>query len=137
MVTTLGIKINEDEARVLLASADSNGDNLLAVDEFIELIFSRNDAINIDLSKIPKEDLVVEQGKEQQFIDDFRKDAESQRYFKNLGQLHYFIQNSLQSISMGCLDLDIDRNYYMKKDEFMNILNKKLRLPDSMKTQAN
>jgi hypothetical protein len=65
MVTTLGIKINDDEAKVLLASADSNGDNLLAVDEFIELIFSQNDALNIDLSKIPKEDLVVSQGKEQ------------------------------------------------------------------------
>lgn len=49
MIRKLGININEDEAFVLMTSADSNGDGALDLQEFHELMYSSNDALNVDL----------------------------------------------------------------------------------------
>ncbi len=40
MVNDLGVNINYDEARVLVASADFDKSNDLSLDEFMDLIFS-------------------------------------------------------------------------------------------------
>jgi hypothetical protein len=52
MINKLGITINKDEAHVLLVSSDLNGDGRLDLEEFHELIYSTNDALNIDLGSI-------------------------------------------------------------------------------------
>ena len=52
MITKLGININKDEAQVLLHSADNNGDGGLDLTEFHDLIYSTNEALNVDLGKI-------------------------------------------------------------------------------------
>ena len=53
MIKKFGININLDEARVLVASADHDRSNDLNLDEFLELIFTDNEALNVDLKKIP------------------------------------------------------------------------------------
>ena len=53
MITKLGININKDEAHVLLLSADENKDGGLDLKEFHEMIYSNNEALNVDLGKIP------------------------------------------------------------------------------------
>ena len=53
MVQKLGININFDEARVLVSSADRNKSNDLSLDEFLDLIFNDNDALNVNLTKLP------------------------------------------------------------------------------------
>ena len=53
MIRKLGININEDEGFVLLTSADLNGDGGLDLQEFHEFMYSSNDALNVDLGKIP------------------------------------------------------------------------------------
>lgn len=40
MVKRMGININMDEAKVLLASADKDESNDLGMDEFMDLIFN-------------------------------------------------------------------------------------------------
>jgi hypothetical protein len=45
----MGLNINADEARVLVASADKDCSGDLALDEFLELIFNDNDALNVNL----------------------------------------------------------------------------------------
>ncbi len=52
MVNSLGIQLNKDEARVLLASADHNADAKLKIEEFKDFIFSENKTINVDLGRI-------------------------------------------------------------------------------------
>jgi len=52
MISKLGININKEEALVLLYSADSNGDGGLDLQEFHDLIYSTNEALNVDLGKI-------------------------------------------------------------------------------------
>lgn len=53
MIHRLGININFDEARVLLASADKDGSSDLALDEFLDLIFNEKDALNVNLKALP------------------------------------------------------------------------------------
>ena len=52
LVNRLGININIDEAKVLVASANKNKNDDLGLDEFLELIFSDNEALNVDLDSI-------------------------------------------------------------------------------------
>lgn len=53
MLKRFGININFDESRVLVASADHDRTNDLNLDEFLELIFTDNEALNVDLKRIP------------------------------------------------------------------------------------
>ena len=52
MVNKLGLNINFDEARVLVASADKNETNDLKLDEFLDLIYNKDDILNINLDKL-------------------------------------------------------------------------------------
>ena len=54
MVDNMGMKINHDEARVLLASANGNRNNKLLLNEFLDLIYNNQDALNVDISRISK-----------------------------------------------------------------------------------
>lgn len=49
MMKRMGLMMNLNEARVLIASADKNSTGELALDEFMELIFNDNDAMNVNL----------------------------------------------------------------------------------------
>lgn len=53
MIHRLGININLDEARVLVASADRDASDDLAIDEFLDLIFNEKDALNVNLKQLP------------------------------------------------------------------------------------
>jgi hypothetical protein len=52
MINKLGININKEEALVLLASADLNGDGGMDLQEFHDFIYSTNDALNVDTGKV-------------------------------------------------------------------------------------
>lgn len=53
MVKRLGLKINFDEARVLVASADRRNSQSLCLDEFLDLIYNKDDAMNVNLANLP------------------------------------------------------------------------------------
>lgn len=76
MMNKMGIKVNLDEAAVLLASADQDKNNLLYVNEFMDLIFSQNDALNVDLAKINVVQAETIRQEDGHFIEGIRKDAE-------------------------------------------------------------
>jgi len=52
MINNMGHKINFNEARVLLASADADQDNKLKLDEFLGMIYSNSDRLDMDIEKI-------------------------------------------------------------------------------------
>ena len=52
MAKKLGLNLNYDEARVLLASADKNGKGNLTLDEFFDLVNNKDDALNVDLDNL-------------------------------------------------------------------------------------
>jgi hypothetical protein len=49
MIKKLGLNLNFDEARVLVASVDYDKSGDLSLDEFMELIFNDNDTMNVNL----------------------------------------------------------------------------------------
>lgn len=53
MLQRLGMQINIDETRILVASADKKRNNTLNLDEFLELVFSKNDALDVNLKHMP------------------------------------------------------------------------------------
>ena len=48
MMKRLGLNVNFDEARVLIASANKSGSGDLSLDEFLDLIYNHDDALNIN-----------------------------------------------------------------------------------------
>jgi Ca2+-binding EF-hand superfamily protein len=55
MCNKMGFNINIPEATVLLATADQDRSNDLTLDEFLNLIFIDNDAINLKNANLPSE----------------------------------------------------------------------------------
>ena len=53
MINRMGIQCNMNEAQVLLASANQNKKGLLTLDEFLDMIYNVNDALNVNLDKLP------------------------------------------------------------------------------------
>ena len=56
MINRLNIPINYNETRALIASSNTRGTESLNLEEFIHLIFSDNEALQIDLDKIKYKD---------------------------------------------------------------------------------
>lgn len=56
MINNLSIPININETRVLIASSNTRGNETLNIEEFMHLIFSDNEALNVDLSKLKVKD---------------------------------------------------------------------------------
>ena len=52
MLKKFGFNVNLNEAKVLLASADKDKSNDLNMEEFMDLIFSQNEALNVDVSSL-------------------------------------------------------------------------------------
>ena len=52
MSKKLGLNLNFDEARVLLASANRTSSGVLNLDEFLDLIYNKDDVLNVDLESL-------------------------------------------------------------------------------------
>lgn len=57
MIKKLGIKVNINEARVLVASVDQDFSGSMGLDEFMDLIFTDSDTLEVDLTQIPSVDV--------------------------------------------------------------------------------
>lgn len=53
MIKKMGIIVNYDEARVLIASSDIDKSGDLSLNEFMDLIFNSNDVFNVNLRELP------------------------------------------------------------------------------------
>lgn len=53
MLDKMGLKVNEDEAKMMLVAIDENGDGQVQLGEFLDLVFTHNDAFSgLDLSNV-------------------------------------------------------------------------------------
>ena len=103
MIQKLGININKDEAYVLMLTADENSDGGLDLEEFHELIYSNNDALNVDLSKIP---VNASDNAMKELTKNLGANISHQRNEKAMGQVKLFVQKNLHNIAMDLLDID-------------------------------
>ena len=53
MLDKMGLKVNKDEAQMMLIAIDENGDKKVSLNEFLDLVFTHNDALSsLDMSKM-------------------------------------------------------------------------------------
>ena len=52
MVSNLGLKINYNEAQVLVASSDKNFNGKQSMDEFMDMVFNTNDNLDVNLNSL-------------------------------------------------------------------------------------
>jgi len=131
MVNKLGIKINKNESQVLLKSADINGDGYLDIEEFIGLIHSDNEVLNIDLRS-------MKEAKEEVIATDKIQQGISNAYENKLdNQLRFFMQKNCQAIARDCLNEDTEkdgvRSYNVDKKKLKAILKHRVKLPEMLK----
>lgn len=141
MVSKMGIKINKDEAYVLLKSADINGDNNLNLAEFISLIHSTNEALDVDLQDLaPMNDALSNAVGKVGAIDRIQQKA-SGLYENRLDmQMRLFMQKSSQTIARDCLnedhEIDGEKSYLIDKKKLKVILKHRLNLPEMLKNDT-
>lgn len=110
MINKFGININKDEAYVLLVSADQNNDGGLDLREFHDLIFDSNDALNVDLSKIPI-NAMDETAKK--LMANLSESVKHKQTKKQIDLLKMFTQKNLNNIAMDLLKQDEEQTYKM------------------------
>ena len=59
MIKKLNIHINFNEAQALIASADGANKSYLDLEEFLELVFSTNESLNVNLKKLESNILII------------------------------------------------------------------------------
>ena len=139
MINKLGIKINKDEAYVLLKSADINGDDALDIQEFINLIHSSNDALDVDLNKLSSMRQEIAKGGAgvSLVIDKLTKNASGQYENRLNNQMRLYLQKSSQPIARDCLSEDQggegNKTYQINKAKLKVILKHRLNLPEMLK----
>jgi len=130
MINKLGININRDEAHVLLTSADENSDGGLDLKEFHNLIFDSNDALNVDLSKIP---INAKDDTAKKLMASLKESTVRRSQEKIVDQVKMFTQKNLNNIAKDLLNIDENREYKVNKTDFERVLRYRVNLPESLK----
>ena len=53
MLDKMGLKVNKDEAEMMIMSIDENGDSKVTLNEFLDLVFTNKDGLsNLNLQKV-------------------------------------------------------------------------------------
>lgn len=139
MVNKIGIRINKNEAKVLLTSADIDGDGHLNIEEFIGLIHSDNEALDLDLRKITEANNEINtKHKNTLEIEQRLQQGVSNAYENKLdNQIRFFMQKSCQTIARDCLNEDQEvggeKTYQIDKKKLKTILKHRLKLPEMLK----
>lgn len=70
MLDKMGLKMNMQEAQTMLMCIDENGDQKVSLNEFLDLVFTHNDALTtLDISKMQN----VQDADELTIIEDIKK----------------------------------------------------------------
>ena len=130
MMNLLGISVNLNEARVLVASADKNNSGVLDMGEFMNLIFDESDKLNVDLSKLKDEG-----GSDTEIIKNH--DSAVQNHTQKIqNELKIFLQENIRGFGPQFLKLDKHRKRKVKFEQFTDILNN-MDLPPFLCTEKN
>ena len=128
---------------MLLKSADINGDNALDIEEFISLIHSTNNALDVDLKDLaPMSDQMNKQGgKSAEILGKLQQNAFNNYEYKLDNQLKLFFQKSWQQIARDWLNEDShedgSKTYKIDKKKLKAILKHRLKLPEMLKNDTD
>jgi len=123
MAKKLGLNLNYDEARVLIATADKSGAGNLTLDEFFDLVNNKDDALNVDLDRISKyvdENYVLQKERleDDNVIKRLEENARQARETKHMNQVTLILKNKLPEIALGFNLVDPNKKGYTTYDCF-------------------
>eukprot|EP01022_Parablepharisma_sp_SALTPOND_P002130 TRINITY_DN1087_c0_g1_i1.p1 TRINITY_DN1087_c0_g1~~TRINITY_DN1087_c0_g1_i1.p1 ORF type:complete len:796 (-),score=97.69 TRINITY_DN1087_c0_g1_i1:2456-4753(-) len=133
MINKLGISINTQEARVLMASHDHTGNQKLNMEGFMDLIFSANDNMNVDLSKMKFNASVLEIEPNEDVMEKIQKDAAKLRKIREENSLKYILQKSLKDLYKAFKEKDEEKTGEIDYEGFENAITSKVQLPGYIK----
>jgi Ca2+-binding EF-hand superfamily protein len=137
MVNQLGIKMNAQETKVLMASHDLSGNKKLTMEEFMDMVFSPNDNMNVDLSKIPYAGGVMEIEPNEDIMRGIQKDAMQLKKIKEENQLKYMLQKSLHELHKELQDADKEKTSEVDFPAFSKAVLEKVQLPTYMRERTD
>jgi Ca2+-binding EF-hand superfamily protein len=148
MVNRLGVQINMDESRVLLATANKSRTGVLSLAEFLELIFDESDKINLDLTSmisdpaahpsstlsIPSASLIVQQStplaqsqtaqqSTEKFMKNLQELAVNQHTQKVQNTLIFHIKDRLTHVSAALVKGDKKKGGLVGFEAFCEVMN--------------
>lgn len=133
MLDKMGLKVNQDEAKMMLVAIDENGDQKVSLNEFLDLVFKHNDGLsNLDLSKMSS----VQGADELTIMEDIKRKVELAKKQRPLNQWKLFLQKNLNNIAMDCLSVDFDRNYFIDFKDFMKVIERRAKIPQYLKENS-
>jgi len=112
MILRFGINMNLNEARVLVASADHDKSNDLNLDEFLEMIFTDNEALNVDLKHIP----VLTENDMVQMNAVMQSTTSEQRNDQHRNKVSLILNNKLTQIARCCIEADFKKEGFIDYD---------------------
>ncbi len=133
MVNRLGINMNIQEAKVLLASHDLSATKRLTMAEFMDLIFSTNDNMNVDLSKIPYNTSTTDFEPNEGVMEGIQKDAANLRNIKLEHQFKYMLQKSLKELYKEFKEQDQAKTGEVDYETFEKSIVTRAQLPSYIK----
>eukprot|EP01022_Parablepharisma_sp_SALTPOND_P014822 TRINITY_DN205_c0_g3_i4.p2 TRINITY_DN205_c0_g3~~TRINITY_DN205_c0_g3_i4.p2 ORF type:complete len:880 (+),score=100.64 TRINITY_DN205_c0_g3_i4:6240-8879(+) len=133
MINKLGISVNVQEAQVLMASHDHNGNQKLTMDEFMDLIFSNDDNMNVDLTRIPFKTNIVEIEPNEDIMAGIRRDAAKLKRIKEEKQFKFVLQKSLKDLQKDFKEICKEGTHEIGFEDFQKVLLEKIHLPEYMK----
>ena len=99
MVNRMGININIDEARVLVASVDDSKTGNLGLDAFLELVYNTDDALNVNLETLPVKTIQREDIEKKNLLDYLQRDAKKSRQTKHENQVKMILKNKITELN--------------------------------------
>lgn len=136
MLDKMGLKVNRDEAEMMVLCIDSDGNERVTMNEFLDLVFTQNDGISsLDLNKMGVGNEYLGSGEErkQSFVEELKKKAELAAKLRPMNQWKFFIQKNLNNIAMDLLAVDSDRKYYVEYKDLMKVIDRRAKIPEYLK----
>ena len=144
MTNRLGMNINYDEARVLIASVDEKKKGNLGLNEFLDLVYNNDDALDIDIENLPVKtsmNLVVQRDEmdKQDLLGYLQEDAHKSRQIKHENHVKLILKNRLNDLNNGFHLVDTSKAGYINYERFEQVLkdlgiNQKLVTEDDYKS---
>jgi Ca2+-binding EF-hand superfamily protein len=132
MLCKLGIKINPNEAAVLIGSADKSNNGRLGMDEFMGLIFGNEEAFNVDLKKLrtTSQDDIIEGA--EGLVSEMGVVTKNLKQIEELNEIRQLLKRKTNDLFCEIQYGRMER--HMDYDRFKKVLAEKAELPEKYRS---
>lgn len=120
MINKMGLNVNRNEARVLIASADKDFSGDLSLEEFMDLIHNVNDTLNVNLKSLTE----MEGANMEKYEEQLQKDALLTKEKQHQNKLNLVLKNKQQYLGNYFKEADPLKQGQINFEQFQTIIKK-------------